>query len=177
MGNFVGHVLPGSMLLFFGLWWTWGLGRLAASPQRRRRQGKEPVGMRVALPPVTPGGAPLDPLIRLGLSLAGAAVEVHSALGYPRLSVADIQHVTMYSAFALAAVVDLLVHYRFPVPHSLTLPVSQSPDQLPDFQVPLGTDYFLSSLCFLSEGLLFYFHIQHQGPFEQKVGLPINHAV
>ena len=145
MGNFLGHVLPGAMLLALGLWWSWGLGGLA------REGGWETDRTRVALPTSLGLGRRrllLDPLIRLGLCALGMSVEVHSALGYPRLSAADIQHVAMYAMFALAAIADLLTHAR---------------------RLPLGIDYFLAALAFLCEGLLFHFHIKHQGPFEQNV--------
>ena len=57
MGSFLGHVLPGSMFLLFGLWWTLRIAQIRfytsgvsspRRPPRRRKAVPDPTGVRLA---------------------------------------------------------------------------------------------------------------------------------
>jgi hypothetical protein len=98
-GSFKGHALPGVMFLIWALWWT---GELV----RKRGKVGEPGGpLEVGL--AAPWGKVLVPLfgiwaevLRNGLRWTDGRIDNH-------------EHATMYLAFALTGVVDLLARRGF----------------------------------------------------------------
>src|SRR5690349_8158727 len=94
-GTFAGHVIPGSMLLFWGLVW---LGGLWVRP-----------GPRAAFDPLESSAVIIG--LKLLLPAIGVAIEWPGS-GWSRVStVMNFQHVAMYAGFGLSGAVDLLQRF------------------------------------------------------------------
>jgi hypothetical protein len=91
--TFEGHVLPGSMFILWALLW--------AAERIYRRE--DPVR-------ATLEAGSLVPILKIVLPLIGVWVEIPGERWGPTATLMSLQHVTMYSAFALTGVVDLLAH-------------------------------------------------------------------
>jgi hypothetical protein len=91
--TFEGHVLPGSMFILWALLWI--------GQRLYRRDGTVSATLEV--------GA-LVPILKIVLPLIGVWVEIPGERWGPTATLMSLQHVTMYSAFALTGVVDLLAH-------------------------------------------------------------------
>jgi hypothetical protein len=92
--TFEGHVLPGSMFILWALIWigqSFRSGALAASERT----------LETSL---------LVPVLKVILPLVGVWVELPGEGWGPTTTLMSLQHVTMYSAFALTGAVDLLAH-------------------------------------------------------------------
>ena len=92
--TFEGHVLPGSMFILWALIWIGQSFRAGAldSPSR---------ALETSL---------YIPVLKVVLPLIGVWVEIPGEGWGPTTTLMSLQHVTMYSAFALTGVVDLLAH-------------------------------------------------------------------
>jgi hypothetical protein len=91
--TFQGHVLPGSMFILWALLW--------AGQRIHRRDDTVSATLE--------WGA-LVPILKIVLPLIGVWVEIPGERWGPTATLMSLQHVTMYSAFALTGVVDLLAH-------------------------------------------------------------------
>lgn len=89
--TFEGHVLPGAMFLFWAVCWV------AQSFQRRNDGPDRPLESGLFVP-----------IAKIVLPLLGVWLEIPGQGWYPMDVVMSWQHVTMYAAFALTGVVDLL---------------------------------------------------------------------
>jgi hypothetical protein len=92
--TFEGHVLPGSMFILWALVWIGQNFRAGALDARDR-------ALESSL---------LVPVLKIVLPLIGVWVEIPGEGWGPTTTLMSLQHVTMYSAFALTGVVDLLAH-------------------------------------------------------------------
>lgn len=90
-GTFAGHVVPGTMLVLWALVWT-------AEALARGRVEPRPTLERSRLLPV----------LKVALPLVGVWIEIPGQGWDPPDVMANWQHVTMYGAFALSGIVDLL---------------------------------------------------------------------
>jgi hypothetical protein len=91
--TFEGHVLPGSMFILWALLW--------AGQRVYRRDNAARATLEWGV---------LVPILKIVLPLVGVWVEVPGERWGPTATLMSLQHVTMYSAFALTGVVDLLAH-------------------------------------------------------------------
>jgi len=91
--TFEGHVLPGSMFILWALLW------IAERIYRRDAAAR----------PTLEAGS-LVPILKIVLPLIGVWVEIPGERWGPTATLMSLQHVTMYAAFALTGVVDLLAH-------------------------------------------------------------------
>jgi hypothetical protein len=90
--TFEGHVLPGSMFILWALIWIGQNFRAGAFEARDRALES----------------SRLIPVLKVVLPLIGVWVEIPGEGWGPTTTLMSLQHVTMYSAFALTGVVDLL---------------------------------------------------------------------
>jgi hypothetical protein len=90
--TFEGHVLPGAMFLIWAVYW---IGQ--AFTQSRGGGGNRSIETGLFLP-----------VAKIVLPLIGVWVEIPGQGWYPGDVMMSWQHVTMYSAFALTGVVDLM---------------------------------------------------------------------
>jgi len=92
--TFEGHVLPGSMFILWALVWIGQNFRAGAFSAPNR-------ALESSL---------LVPVLKVVLPLIGVWVEIPGEGWGPTTTLMSLQHVTMYSAFAVSGVVDLLAH-------------------------------------------------------------------
>lgn len=92
--TFEGHVLPGSMFILWALIW------MAQGIRQGVRAGPEG----------TLESSLFIPVLKVVLPLIGVWVEIPGEGWGPTTTLMSLQHVTMYSAFALTGVVDLLAY-------------------------------------------------------------------
>lgn len=148
MGSLAGHLVPGSIFLIIGLWWmysTWY--RYFICRQKRIRYYVSTAyplyccGPKVAMLPIEAFvvifGTVLGILIELiaGFNLTTDPNTHHHSF-YEGAN--NLQHFAMYFMFLLVGIIQLLVHYEYP---------------LPKF-----TDSVAGCLAFSAEAFLFYFH-------------------
>lgn len=101
--TFEGHVLPGSMFILWALLWIGQNFRAGALDARDRSLESSLV----------------IPVLKVILPLIGVWVEIPGEGWGPTTTLMSLQHVTMYSAFTLTGVVDLLA-YRGLLPRAAT---------------------------------------------------------
>ncbi len=101
--TFEGHVLPGTMFILWALLWIGQNFRAGAFEARDRALESSLV----------------IPVLKVILPLIGVWVEIPGEGWGPTTTLMSLQHVTMYSAFALTGVVDLLA-YRGLLPRAAT---------------------------------------------------------
>jgi hypothetical protein len=123
--TFEGHVLPGSMFILWALIWL------------AQRLSRSDAG----------GGATLEssallPTLKVVLPLIGVWVEIPGERWGPTATLMSLQHVTMYSAFALTGVVDLLAYKKL---------------------LPGATTYVAFAAAQINAGFLFWTHAIHGG--------------
>jgi hypothetical protein len=92
--TFEGHVLPGSMFILWALIWIGQAFKAGAYDARER-------ALEASL---------FIPVLKVVLPLIGVWVELPGEGWGPTTTLMSLQHVTMYSAFALTGVIDLLAH-------------------------------------------------------------------
>ncbi len=122
--TFEGHVLPGSMFILWALIWM---------AQRLRSDGTASATLE---------SSALLPILKIVLPLIGVWVEIPGEQWGPTATLMSLQHVTMYSAFALTGVVDLLAHRKL---------------------LPAGATYAAFAAAQINAGFLFWTHAIHGG--------------
>ncbi|CAF0808949.1 unnamed protein product [Didymodactylos carnosus] len=157
MGSFPGHAIPGSIFIFLGLWWiyaTW-LRYFICRIQRK------PFYITTSFPfhcCAVGLKLPLEAFIVLFGTTVGIAVELGAGLqrnvdqnGKSSFifGANNLQHFAMYFMFFLVGILELLLHYRFPLPKHI--------------------DTVVGAIAFSAEGLLFYFHIHARDPVDVQL--------
>lgn len=158
MGTLLGHVLPGSFFLFFGLWRliqiSFRLHLVGLIALRRRlRRGRigtysPPVGYFASatypccLRPCA--GFPLEGAAKILVTGIGMGGELFASTDYGRAGkvvfMGDIQHVTMYALFCVSGIVDVLSWKRIRI-------------------CPPGMDFLALANAFAGEWILFSRHL------------------
>lgn len=155
MGDLKGHALPGSIFLFFGIWWSvLSLRRYLTC----RRQGKQyRSSASFAVPCLCRGGeqSPVEGYIKMGSSVAGLIVELGWHLPVPPMPI--VQHATMYTFFLLSGIVDVAMYKGLPFPP--------------------GTDYLALALSFAVEGILFANHLHGRPILDVHIHLMLVYTI
>jgi hypothetical protein len=123
--TFEGHVLPGSMFILWALMWM----------AQRLAQGDDIARAR------TLESSHYIPMLKIVLPLVGVWVEIPGDWDI-QSRLMSFQHVTMYSAFALTGVVDLLAYRNL---------------------LPAGATYIAFAAAQFNAGFLFWGHAIHGG--------------
>lgn len=161
MGSLGGHLVPGTIFLLLGLWWMYSAWLRYFICRQRRRSFYVTTsfpfhccGPRVA-------GLPIESFFVLFGTSLGILIELiagfnrtfdpttHRSSFYEGAN--NLQHFAMYAMFFLVGVIELLVHYEFPLPKH--------------------TDIVAGGLAFSAEALLFYFHGHTRDPVEEQLHL------
>lgn len=159
MGSLGGHLVPGSIFIILGLWWIYSAWlRYFLCRQRRR-----PFYVTTAFPLHCCGPRiskiPIESFFVLFGTTLGILIELIA--GFNRTydpttqhysfyeGANNLQHFAMYLMFLIVAVIQLLVHYNFPIPKH--------------------TDVVAGGLAFSAEALLFYFHGHSRDPVEIQI--------
>lgn len=142
MGSFIGHAVPGSFFIMFGVWWLTQVMRRYFRCRQRGTLFRSTLTYDVR---VCPGrrmqNVPVESLVKIIACFLGIIVEIIGGVnsGTHRFdSVGNAQHITMYFFFLLTGVFDILTAKGF---------------------APLGSDYIAVVLALLIEGALFKFHL------------------
>lgn len=162
MGSLAGHVLPGAIFIFYGISWialsfwlhlttpTSTSGHKKGSYSEFKRESK--LGRVSYIPQPFCSKIPLEPVIKILLSCIGIVCEAFADFEDGRLvlkvmkvyddegslrSVSKLHHITMYGAFLVSGVVDLI---------GLVV------------RIPRNMSKLFFSLAFFIEGLLFWYH-------------------
>ncbi|XP_041351822.1 transmembrane protein 45B-like [Gigantopelta aegis] len=140
MGNFGGHALPGSFFLIFAIWYTVNIFRKYYICRQRNQRFTS----CIAYPCFCLCGRlkefPLEGCCKILLISVGLFLEIYTGMRNGQfVAIGNGQHATMFFFFGLTGIMDILVHYRAPLP--------------PD------VDYISNILAFAVEGLLFKFHL------------------
>ena len=169
MGSLGGHVLPGVFFLVYGLWWIFisiWLYLTTSLKLNSRETGKYSdanIKSKSYIPQPFCAKVPIESILKTILPLMGIICEVfikdregHIVTYKFSLYKSDgsfaelvvLQHVTMYSCFALSGIIDLV---------SLCI------------QYPKHTSQLFTSLALLAEALLFYFHLGGHDTIDQRL--------
>lgn len=123
MGNLEGHVLPGTMFLVFGLWWTYNVSlRFLVAERLRFDGGRSRFRSNLTF---TSGYYPLEPAFIIILTLVGIIGE--AVTGFRDgvfVNYGNSQHIMMYFFFMMVGVVELLRLYKWPLPEGLEYAVA-----------------------------------------------------
>ena len=159
MGSLGGHLVPGTIFIIIGLWWMYAAWLRYFMCRQRRRPFYVSIsfpfhccGPRVARLPMEAFfvlfGTTLGILIELiaGFNLVKDPKTGHTSF-YEGAN--NLQHFTMYLMFFLVGIIQLLIHYRFPLPKHF--------------------DMVTGGLAFGAEAVLFYFHGHARDPVEIQI--------
>ena len=159
MGSLGGHLVPGSIFIIIGLWWIYSTWLRYFSCRQRRRTFYITTsfpchccGSRISQLPIESFfvifGTILGILIELiaGFNRTYDPITHHSSF-YEGAN--NLQHFAMYFMFLLTGIIQLLLHYNFPLPKQL--------------------DIVAGCLAFSSEAFLFYFHGHARDPVEVEI--------
>ena len=159
MGSLGGHLVPGSIFIIIGVWWLYAAWLRYFICRQRRRPFFVSVsfplqccGPRVAKLPIEAFfvlfGTTLGILIEL---IAGFNRVTDSTTGHASFyeGANNLQHFAMYLMFFLVGIIELLLHYNFPLPKH--------------FDIAAGC------IAFSREPLLFYFHGHARDPVEIQI--------
>lgn len=141
MGSFLGHALPGTFFIFFAFWWMINMYWRYFNTRRRNTQFSSSATFSCSCCCGKLKDWPTEAYLKIFCILIGCIVEISAALfghdenGYEN----NAQHATMFFMFGLTGVVDILLHYKAPIPPE--------------------TDYVSIAIAVASEGLLFKFHL------------------
>jgi hypothetical protein len=124
--TFEGHVLPGSMFILWALMWM-GQRMIQGDDIARARSLESTLYI---------------PILKVVLPLIGVWVEIPGENWGPTTTLMSLQHVTMYSAFVLTGVVDLLAYKKL---------------------LPSASTYIAFAMAQTTAGYLFWSHAIHGG--------------
>ena len=141
MGTLIGHVVAGTYLIFFGVWWTFNQFR--RYHQSRGMKGPpyhNSVTFKFFFLPGRLATWEMEGLLKLLVS-SGVFIGEMTFPGHPTyyLDAFNGQHFTMHSVFFVDGLMDILLHHKAPFPKSIP--------------------YISLSLAFSIMGFLFVFHV------------------
>lgn len=166
MGDFVGHAVPGCMLLLLSIWWfvgallqtrrnssvlsRQGLLRPSDSSNERLKTSSfstvwYPCSCKIL------GNFPVEPIVKVLFAVTGTIGELILSRSWNLVDknnkfvpehLNNYGHTAMYCFFGLSGVIDIVIWSGTSIP------------------LPPKFDFLMMSVCFWIEGLLFYFHLQ-----------------
>ncbi|XP_078670442.1 transmembrane protein 45B-like isoform X3 [Branchiostoma floridae x Branchiostoma belcheri] len=156
MGNFPGHATPGSIFLFFAIWWTIRYSVMWASRMGGRKTSSAVCWKNAPLVCRFLSRVPMEGLCKILFPLTGLLGEqmaAHWTLIDPVTGqfhmLGNWQHTTMYLFFALSGFCDVLIALKAPVPS--------------------GIDHLSMSLAYAVEGVLFFYHLHGRADLDVRL--------
>ncbi|XP_019641382.1 PREDICTED: transmembrane protein 45B-like [Branchiostoma belcheri] len=156
MGNFPGHATPGSIFLFFAIWWTIRYSVMWASRMGGRKTSSAVCWKNAPLLCRFLSRVPMEGLCKILFPLTGLLGEqmaAHWTLIDPVTGqfhmLGNWQHTTMYLFFALSGFFDVLIALKAPVPS--------------------GIDHLSMSLAYAVEGVLFFYHLHGRADLDVRL--------
>ena len=167
MGNFKGHVLPGSFFITFSFWWLLNILNIHFRNSRRKKTfSRENIGSLqpdvfhsttwMKCPCRKLSSFPLEPFAKATASTTGIIGELtwgnwslfNSQGGFSNLN--NFAHATMFTSFLVVATVEIFRFYR----------AAKTPSSL---------EHVLTATAYGVEGLLFYYHLHERNELDQKL--------
>ena len=141
MGSFPGHALPGTFFIIIGFWWLCKMYSRYYNAKRRNSQFTSSAIFSCRSCCGRTKDWPMEAYVKISFAIIGCFVEIsHAAFGLDENGYENnAQHATMFFMFGLTGVVDILIHYKAPIPPNM--------------------DYISMAIFLASEGLLFTFHL------------------
>ncbi|XP_052811512.1 transmembrane protein 45B-like [Mya arenaria] len=141
MGNFPGHALPGSFFIFFGLWWTFHMFYRYYIALNKNTKFTSSVIFNCPCLCGRFKDWPIEAYFKLMCICIGFFLEIYTGFSkdWRFVNIGNGQHATMFFFFGLSSVVDILLHYKWPLPPSM--------------------DYVSLFLAITVEFILFKFHL------------------
>ena len=149
-GAFLGHIVPGSFFIIWGVYWLLATFHAYLQASALRRQFSPRSWYLCPWGTAWLRAFPLEPVIKIVLPSIGILGEVW--LGHPSWrtligpdgkfvvdNINDWQHSAMYSCFVASGITDLLGHFS---------------------HLPAGIDRAFLGLAFLCQGVLLVFHLK-----------------
>ena len=140
MGTFIGHAIPGTFLIVYAFWWMVNMFWRYFNARRRNSQFISTATFSCQCFCGRMKDWPMEAYVKLLFISMGCCIELSFILflydinGYEN----NAQHLTSYLMFALTGIIDILHHYKAPIPPNM--------------------DYISMALAIASECLLFKFH-------------------
>ncbi|KAK7078816.1 Transmembrane protein 45B [Halocaridina rubra] len=154
MANFIGHTLPGVLLTILGMWWAYNMWMRYFLCQRTISSGiRSRIKYANTASFTSPccSKIPFEGVFKATVVPIGMIAEYMTAFNSEGKfsSFNNLQHLTIYFFFALNGVMDILLHYKWPIPK--------------------GSDYASAFLGFAMEGVLFYYHLHGRSILDVQV--------
>ena len=140
MGSFGGHALPGSFFVIFALWWVIQMFNRYYSTRQKNNRFTSSATFKCQCLCGQLKNLPLEAFIKLFFVSVGFGLEIYTAFDNGKFfHIGNGQHATMFFYFGLTGIMDILIHYKAPLP--------------PDM------DYISMVFALLCEFVLFRFHL------------------
>lgn len=140
MGTFAGHALPGTFFLIYAFWYTIQIFNRYFQCQKRNARFTS----TISFPSTCLCGRlrkwPVEAVTKIFFATVGFSGEIITGMDNGVFTLmGNGQHATMFFAFGLSGVLEVLTYFKAPLP--------------PD------TDYISNILAFMIELVLFHFHL------------------
>lgn len=156
MGTFLGHLSPGLSLILLGVWWTLNIFKDFYKSKCKN-------GIPYQSHPWYPGpffkSFPLESGFKVIIVIGSVIIEVCRMIFFNKFYkyLVNVQHLTMFTFFALNGVMDLLKYYNF---------------ALPD-----GIEVTSGILALSVEAFIFYNHLHDRQPMDIQVHMILFYLV
>ncbi|CAG5130503.1 unnamed protein product, partial [Candidula unifasciata] len=155
MGDLKGHILPGIVLLLYGLWWAVGCIRRYLLCRKTGQQYVSTVTFNCPFPCRNIETWPVESVAKIVVFSLEILGEIFFNISHLKLH--NVQHATMYVFFLISGAVDLCMHLGLPLPP--------------------GTDYVALALAFLMEGFLFTNHLHDREILDVHIHMLLTYVV
>lgn len=141
MGNFPGHALPGSFFILFALWWVIQTFHRYYGTRKKNARFTSTATFKFSCLCGKLKDMPLEAYFKLICVSVGFGLEIYTGFSkeWRFVNLGNGQHATMFFFFGFTGVVDILLHYKCPLP--------------PDM------DYIAMAMAVTCEFILFKFHL------------------
>jgi hypothetical protein len=156
MGTFGGHLIPGSIFLILSFWWSYSAWLRYFICRQRHRSYYVSLSFPLHCCGSRAAALPIEAVFIIIGTSVGIVTELGAGLHRVRdlnsghmsfyVGANSLQHVATYTMFFLVGIIDLLIHYRVPIPKHL--------------------DIVAVNLAFSAEAISFYFHGHARPPVE-----------
>lgn len=152
MGTFLGHIFPGFFFIIFSLWSTFNVAKKRILDSKKRLEYKSTATYACFCYDHFQS-IPLESVIKFLCCTCGIVLELvlwfKGGFGIPVLA-ANLQHASMYAAFAVSGVAETCLHYKRGIN---------------------GIEYVMGAFAFGVEGFLFQYHLLAKSNRESKLHL------
>ncbi|CAH1800253.1 unnamed protein product [Owenia fusiformis] len=151
MGTFMGHALPGSFFIIFASWWIINIWIRYFRSKQRGTEFRSSATFKCSCLCGKLGTWQVEGALKMlfcSIGLTGEMITGFDDKGN-FVNFGNAQHITMFAAFGLSGLIDILMHHDFPIPK--------------------GMDYVGMLVAVMVEGVLFLFHLHGRKPMDIQV--------